>query len=618
MIYPQKSKSIFYVLIASSIALTFLLLHFAGVGIPSNYLIKIESFQANAGNDVLTLPQALISKTADTQLQGNFILPEAAFDKLDNEIFAYIPKFDGKLNIKADGIVIFSATSPSYLGGSGFALFQVALQEDGKFPDLEFTIQENSKRFVLISTIFLGSKEDFLGPIRGQNLAEFLSVLIFGMNATIMLISVIMFVNKIQTYTAITCFITSVIIALSELHALSSFMSIPDSTFLLITLSTPILTANIWLFGESLRVTEQPAAFWKIQLFSIVTVLMLAVLNSSVLKDFRTLPLVIGIVFIILVFSAAIRFVVIGWKISNINLLSFGLMLLIFIFSAAHDVVMRFNYFGNDQYLLPVGRFLFILVCIIILSSYSHAGMKLVINSNTNLRLALEARTKELNVQFLKNQNLIALKAVAVEKRRMREEFDEDLHDGVLSYISVINVLTEDSTEKNLLEINKLSRFASNEIRLMMETSDKQPMLLLTAIALLRRQFIDRFSEMGIDIHFDVVNLSEVREIDYKVVVECMRILQELVHNAAVRAGSRRIEISGVPMSTQGTDELNQQGFRLAVSNTGGKTYDPSFSTGNGIRNVVNRTDRIGGSFQITPIDGGALATLIWPAANAV
>ena len=124
--------------------------------------------EANAGNDVLTLPQALISKTADTQLQGNFILPEAAFDKLDNEIFAYIPKFDGKLNIKADGIVIFSATSPSYLGGSGFALFQVALQEDGKFPDLEFTIQENSKRFVLISTIFLGSKEDFLGPIRNR------------------------------------------------------------------------------------------------------------------------------------------------------------------------------------------------------------------------------------------------------------------------------------------------------------------------------------------------------------------------------------------------------------------------------------------------------------------
>ena len=67
MIYPQKSKSIFYILIASSIALTFLLLHFAGVGIPSNYLIKIESFQANAGSDVLTLPQALISEAADAQ-----------------------------------------------------------------------------------------------------------------------------------------------------------------------------------------------------------------------------------------------------------------------------------------------------------------------------------------------------------------------------------------------------------------------------------------------------------------------------------------------------------------------------------------------------------------------
>jgi signal transduction histidine kinase len=92
-----------------------------------------------------------------------------------------------------------------------------------------------------------------------------------------------------------------------------------------------------------------------------------------------------------------------------------------------------------------------------------------------------------------------------------------------------------------------------------------------------------------------------------------MRILQELLHNAAVRAESRKIEIIGDPISHQGSTGGSNEGFRITVYNTSGKTYDPETSSGNGIQNMMNRAKRIGAFFQITPIDGGASATLIWP-----
>jgi signal transduction histidine kinase len=584
------------------------------MNLPSSFLFQITHFESKDSRESTELPYTKIATGQDALLSGKLTLPDPSITSGKDEIFVYIPKFEGKMEISADGVIILDESSPTYLGGSGFSVFPISLRSDGKFPILEFSLKEKSKRFILLSKIFLGTSEDFVGPTLSQNLTEFLRLSVFGMNLTVFLVCLLLIVTGTEVYASISSMLISIYFLFSSINSINSFLTVSDDVVYTIALSSPILGMNIYLFSESLREKTKPYAFWTLQAVSFSLAAILVLLANTLLEAVRPLPLAVAVVFVLIPgVVVVVRSISLGWVKSNHNLFFFGLLLMLFQLSVAHDILVRFNYFSNDQYLIALARILFIFGCAYILSNYTLEGSRQLRNANLNLKNSLQIRTNELTEQFAEMQDLLADKVIETERRRLREELDEELHDGVLSYVSVINVITSDSNSKDMIQINKLSRFALNEIRLMMETSERQSMSLLAAITLLRRQFIDRLSELGVEIHFDVVRLSKCRDIDYKVVIECMRILQELLHNAAVRAESRKIEIIGDPISHQGSTGESNEGFRITVYNTSGKTYDPETSSGNGIQNMMRRAKRIGAFFQITPIDGGASATLIWP-----
>jgi len=139
-------------------------------------------------------------------------------------------------------------------------------------------------------------------------------------------------------------------------------------------------------------------------------------------------------------FFVAGRCMIVGLNRQDFNVISYGTMLFIFDLSVWHDVLSRVNFFGNDQYLVSMSRVLLVISCAFILAAYSSRGSKRLRNSNAILEKELENRTHELITQFKISEELLKRQVVVEEERRIRQELDKDLHDGVLSYISVINL----------------------------------------------------------------------------------------------------------------------------------------------------------------------------------
>ena len=591
------------------------LLAWASLTVPSKFSFVVKTYESNLSGEVRTLPTYQFSRNQASHIEGEIKVPDGSPKSKERINYAYIPNFEGDLIIKADGNIVFRESSPNYLGGHGFALFEVPRHSDGKFALLEFQLKENSKKFVILAEVYFGKYDDFSFAIRNQEIADLLRFSIFGMNLMTILVCVLLIFNRTDVYVSMSSLIIAIFLSLSSLSSLGKMFVIANGFTFSIFFASPLLGANFFLLVKSLSDRRRPPNYWRLQFIATLASIIIVVLGMTVFSGVRSFPITV------LVFTVWLPGVLCGlysifasWRKSNFENLFFGFALILIMLAISHDLLMRAGYFGHDQYLVPLGRILFSFQCAVILTSLGIEGSKSLKQLNIKLNNELELRTNELNEQFALKQESIALDAVAVERRRRRAELDEELHDGVLSYISLINVMTADSSEHMMLGVNKLSRFASNEIRLIMEASEDQDITLISAISMLRLRYIDRLTELNIRIVYDIVRLSECTEIPYKVIVECMRILQELVHNAAVQARSTKIVIVGEPVFGQDKCGSDRKGFCLSVSNTGGSTFDPFYSSGNGLRNIKNRSDRIGASFRIFPINGGATALVVWPA----
>ena len=91
-----------------------------------------------------------------------------------------------------------------------------------------------------------------------------------------------------------------------------------------------------------------------------------------------------------------------------------------------------------------------------------HAGTVAVIFCVGTLYISVVARSRS---QLAAN-NLI------LEKERLQSQammkVHSELHDGVLNYLSIVNILSQEKPKTALADIQKLSRFAINEVRVIL------------------------------------------------------------------------------------------------------------------------------------------------------
>ncbi len=618
MTYFQSAAKPLGVLLISLIALAAFWEIIARSTIPSNYIERIVSFEAASGENIVKLPHSKLAIKDTVSFEGSFVFsPAFNVETGSTELSAYIPRFEGALDVFADQAPIFSGKSSVDMGSSGYALFQIPSRSDHRLPKITFSLKQNSKRFISLSSIFIGESSDFSTAVMFQEIVKRVRVSNAGMNLTVALICLIFMISKIEMRLASCAFFISIYLALASVNELNIITTLPQNFIYFVFLGSPFLGFNLWLFGECLIGSRSSKMFWMMQSIGLSISGLMVFLSTMVLYDFQPLPLSVVVLSVAIpgVFVAA-RCLVIGLRRRGANLIAYGSLLFLFDLSVWHDILARVSFFGDEQYLVSVSRLLFVFSCTFILTSYSSQGSQRLRNANAILEAALESRSKELKMQFTISEELVKRQVATFQERRIRGELEKDLHDGVLSYISLINIMSEGQQDENLIRINKLSRFASNEIRLMIETPNLREMSLILAIAGLRRQFIDRFSEIGAVVNYNIIDLAQCRDFEYRIVIDCIRILQELVHNAAVRARSKYIDIRG--FSSCVTDRFGENifGFQIEVENRDGKSLSLQPSMGSGLKNIFMRAERMGASFEIVPIDGGARAILVWPAAK--
>lgn len=525
------------------------------------------------------------------------------------EPYGFISYFNGKLKVFANGEMIYEGQSPRSVALSGTGYFYIPIVDGGLFPQLTFELSGTASQFLRISDLSIGSRDQIFSiNDRIQFIKQILTFSAFGIILAVFLASCALFLSgAISGSTVVPLVVISGFILIPSYAAFAG----TNTNYLLASLPVsgmPILVVNIWHLRRNILSDTSPAPQWNLQIAGLILTASLLFCAFMTETDLRFLgQYITGPVLFLSLWGFVLKGVHDLVKRPSVTAMFFGIAITTFATTVTHDLGMRFGFEQEDQFLAGLGAIVFAFVAGISFVRGAFELSQRLAMTNLVLEKALAAKTAELVEAFDNKAALLHENARGAEKSRMRQE----LHDGVLSYLSIINVLTESARVGKLAKINKSSRMAMNEIRLIIDTEETTETSLLMAISNLRRQFVDRLPELDIQVDIDVVALLELKDLPYKIVVETIRILQEAIHNAAFRGNCKHLSIVGDLSDIAGNDEAT--GFTIRVSNTGGRPLRERQLAGNGMRNMRMRATRIGASLAISCLDDGAIVQLTWP-----
>ena len=246
-----------------------------------------------------------------------------------------------------------------------------------------------------------------------------------------------------------------------------------------------------------------------------------------------------------------------------------------------YDILFRF---GLGLAPVNFGTFTMSVFCISIGATFVQLILKKKIDltvANLEMQKALVHQSEMLETEFNLSLRLKTKAALAEEQERLTAE----LHDGVLTYLSMINTLSEKNTNLVLERINILSRNALNEIRIILEARQSDVHSLTIALGALRTQLVDPLIHMGIEVEWSTQALLEQGAAEPKVLLEIIRIVQEGVHNAVIRAKCTTLNIVA---------SRHENGFSITITNKGGLSFTEKHRKGLGISSMTNRASSIG------------------------
>jgi hypothetical protein len=132
-----------------------------------------------------------------------------------------------------------------------------------------------------------------------------------------------------------------------------------------------------------------------------------------------------------------------------------------------------------------------------------HAGTVAVIFCVGTLYISVVARSR----------SQLAANNLLLEKERAQSQamlqVHSELHDGVLNYLSIVNILSQEKPKTALADINKLSRFAINEVRIILGQREQSEEDLFTALGTLRQQVVDHIPHSRVEIDWSLLVLMD-------------------------------------------------------------------------------------------------------------
>ena len=551
----------------------------------SEYDFVIEEFNAapTLTNSIdLPFSEVVHGTDAPVRLQGNLSIDRSVPITADT---IYIPFYEGRLKFFANGTQFFDSDTQKYWQ-SGLripdALFPLTKTDGKQLPDISFSIENKGIGSVTLSKIYFG-QEAALAVFAQRNTVyyENMRAALWGAEIFIgiVLITLIAF-GSINTDAVAPIFImTALIIGGIGIFG-NAFPSLIDAFPYLVTFMS-LAAFGLIQFGNNIFDPSTPpinkphlgvaiVVFVALLLFGSQSVTMMKLTNL-----YFTLPVLLLVVLYVAA-KSFYRFFWLGNKNSGIY---FTAMMAI-LTTLGHDAAYRFGLISDGIILV-------------------HAGTVAVIFCVGTLYISVVAQSR----------SQLAANNLLLEKERAQSQamlqVHSELHDGVLNYLSIVNILSQEKPKTALADINKLSRFAINEVRIILGQREQSEEDLFTALGTLRQQVVDHIPHSRVAIDWSLLVLMDYPIIRSTTVLEITRIIQEALHNAIVRADCKTLVVS----ATKTTE--NQ--FTITIENSGGKSFEGKREGGFGISNMMMRARKINAKIDLAPIAGGAILTIDLP-----
>ena len=266
-----------------------------------------------------------------------------------------------------------------------------------------------------------------------------------------------------------------------------------------------------------------------------------------------------------------------------------------------HDVAFLFGFSNNGIIISNIGTaFFFFMVATFYLVRLSTEKIELASHQSI-LENALRGLEDDLRKNFEENQILIREKVANQELSRINSE----LHDGIMTNISMIQALSEKASASRNLSINLLSKSIISEIRVLLMLRESKNTTLLMALSEIKRQLVDPAELMGVRFVWETKELLYGPHLSRELILDIVRIIQEALQNALFRANSKFIIFKG---------ELDIDGsIKFYLENREGKSFKKNSEKGFGIKNMFVRANKNNIELSLDGTSDGAILILRIP-----
>jgi len=527
--------------------------------------------------------------------RNNFLALEVPVPLDSNSNAIYIPHFQGRIELFKGGVEVFR-TDPGELNtfnGRNELLIPLSL-EDKQPTDylikLYFTnnVAKISPIYTGIDTIFQANLTDGLR----QTILVSLSLGAYLLLTILLVASLSTGVISSEGVPLLFMTIYLAIIGSGNVQIIAEYTNYAQRYVLPLS---PITLASVC---EIFRITTSSDSFkLNVQLW-------VGAITLSVFSYLIGLPLDLSIIDINTLISGPL--LIILWPVVSIYILSIASQKLTVIsvftsvivfyasFTTIHDGLSRLGVLNTTLFLANGSPLLFIVATVIIYFRLTGRARRKLTKVNQQISSQLQIQSEELQKENQRNIALVKERSALQQRNRLNYE----LHDGVLTYLAIINSMTEYPENEKEVSLNKLSRNATQEIRIILDSDPLSPGSLFQALSSLRNQIVEPLKSLGIRIRWNLTRLHEMDIHKADILMDIVRILQESIHNAVIRGKCSSLTVIAF--------DSKEHGIMIAVLNIGGKTYSDSDTRGNGIKSIERRASRIGALFRLASRPGGA------------
>lgn len=597
MIFPRVYQR--YILAALSVILPFMIIWsiYKAINI-TDYAFVISEYTDEVTQTTKPLPFSRISTPHFSNFQegirGSLAVEPFELQAVNN---FFIPSYSGNLTISSGGQILFSNLfnkhSPLVNTTSGVMFISNASLPSGI---LSFVLAADETTFIGLSEVYAGTEEQMMRAKTKFEFIDFMRTVYWGAEAIgIMTLMALFAYAKIRDISSPVLIILIYLFAIQSPGVLVKYFDITAfiahiNSFTFVAILGVVRFYRQIGYGEvnSARPNEMIIA-----LAASFTTLLLCIFYpvlGRIFHLFVTFPALVLALFIVAALS--IREILLSGRIEVAILATASLIISLAI---GHDILMRIGFFKTFIFLNGTASFCFFISAIFLLLSEVQRSNQRLRDQKVLVEDALEVRTSELRDQFIIQSELREQNAVAVENRRITR----DLHDGVLTYLSMIQLLSERSQEADQKDINSLAKDATREIRVIIDSEALDQNSIFLTLSSLRNQVVEPLRNSGIDVDWNLLPLLDQAFMDPMHALDLFRIIQQAIHNAVHRAMCRSLDIYAE------VDAIENE-IRIYVVNKGGLALKLDAVEGNGIRNMRRRAASIGAMFDLTGIPGGA------------